>query len=635
MSATLINFASSGKKERDAVRTISNYLSDDWYAVVPTTKRSKEGDLVLVSKDRVVFVEIKNSKMKFEKGGFYQLGRDFYNKENNYKETWYPKDPIYQMENVYRDIFSKQNQQLIFGEGSKKYVHKNFVLCTPESHAVGIPEELKKDISQLHIGNLNEDMENVLKESTRKQEFEFNDLEIKQIIQKIAPNADLISATKIREGYVKKQLVQATEAQKVVLKAYKNVDTFSVLGGAGTGKTLLAIDLIKRKLMENPNKNYLFACYTSRLHRDLLVGELPRAVKKIGSGTISSILSNVLVRLLKKISIEKKDFSEYLMTTEKKLFNAYFEDDGWHAEYQAFVTSLMLQPTFLHNKIIEKYTKLDNINFEDMKTELLSNLSKDSTDNIVAKKILETIQEDQLDLSEEDLGFDGLFCDEGQDISPPWYLFLSNLVVKEKYEFFIFYDLNQKVLGKSEFILPLDDNHPEIDLNEGGNCRSTDEISIFANLVIDNKTDSLQLRGIKGEPVEIRSNKNLEFLCKYIHDEIEILIQEKDVDEKDIAILYDSTTSDLADTVNKYFHKKYLHIQKDEAGVSGNIDSVRRFKGLERKYVFLVVNSSDFINNKKLIYVGATRATTHLKCIVLMDSKFDLEGFKKTYKDSL
>ena len=97
MSATLINFASSGKKERDTVRTISNYLSDDWYAVVPTTKRSKEGDLVLVSKDRVVFVEIKNSKMKFEKGGFYQLERD--------KEIWYPKDPINQMENVYRDIF--------------------------------------------------------------------------------------------------------------------------------------------------------------------------------------------------------------------------------------------------------------------------------------------------------------------------------------------------------------------------------------------------------------------------------------------------------------------------------------------------------------------------------------------------
>ena len=134
--------------------------------------------------------------------------------------------------------------------------------------------------------------------------------------------------------------------------------------------------------------------------------------------------------------------------------------------------------------------------------------------------------------------------------------------------------------------------------------------------------------------MKIISNKNLEFLCKNIESEIEKLLQ-GGAKETDIAILYGSSTSDIAKSVNLYFEKKYLYIQKDQRDATGNIDSIRRFKGLEKKYVFLVVESSDFDENKKLIYVGATRATTQLECMIHVNDDFNINELKESYGEEL
>jgi hypothetical protein len=99
--------------------------------------------------------------------------------------------------------------------------------------------------------------------------------------------------------------------------------------------------------------------------------------------------------------------------------------------------------------------------------------------------------------------------------------------------------------------------------------------------------------------------------------------------------LYGSSNSDIANTVNLFFEKKYLYLQKDQRDNTGNIDSIRRFKGLEKKYIFLIVESSDFIHNKKLIYVGATRATTQLECMINVNDDFNVNELKEEYAKEL
>jgi len=512
---------------------------------------------------------------------------------------------------------------------TSRYVPTNYFICTPESHSAGIPDEISNNLSQIHLGNLNQDLENFIKNNSKKFDKALSIKEIKNIVNTIVPDGDYLSIIKSIEGVVEERIVEATVQQKRVLKSLGETKSLSVLGGAGTGKTVLAIDIAKRRLKDNPSKKYIFACYTNRLYRDYLSNSIPR---NIFGGTITQILIKVSKVIFNKIGINYDEFKNYISQHENSIFSEFFE--GYEKEYEAFVLSNMIESSNMNKKILEKYKNVDLIPFDQMYEELIKILDTDSKSNPVAKKLKEIVSEKKISLNSDefkDLGFDGIFCDEGQDISPAWFLFLSNLVVQDNYELYVFYDLNQKVLGRSEFKIPLE--LIEIDLNQTGNCRSTDQIAIFANLVLeDNK--SIILRNIFGQNVELKSNKNLDFLCQSIENEVKKLL-EAGVNEKNIAILYSSSTSELARNVDSFFEKKYLHLQKDKRDSSGNIDSIRRYKGLEKKYVFLIIESSDFKENKKLVYVGATRATTQLQCMVLVNDDYDLNELKEEYTNQL
>ena len=48
-----------------------------------------------------------------------------------------------------------------------------------------------------------------------------------------------------------------------------------------------------------------------------------------------------------------------------------------------------------------------------------------------------------------------------------------------------------------------------------------------------------------------------------------------------------------------------------------------------------MVESSDFDENKKLIYVGATRATTQLECMIHVNDDFNINELKESYGEEL
>lgn len=617
MPAILIGKDKALKNEKKTVQSIANNLGDDWYVLVPARKVSTEGDVILVNKDHLIFIEIKNSVVKYQKGGFLQQNRN--------TKTWKNIDPIAQLDNVFHDLMKYKNKMF----ETSRYVPTNYFICTPESHSAGIPDEISNNLSQIHLGNLNQDLENFIKNNSKKFDKALSIKEIKNIVNTIVPDGDYLSIIKSIEGVVEERIVEATVQQKRVLKSLGETKALSVLGGAGTGKTVLAIDIAKRRLKDNPSKKYIFACYTNRLYRDYLSNSIPR---NIFGGTITQILIKVSKVIFNKIGINYDEFKNYISQHENSIFSEFFE--GYEKEYEAFVLYNMIESSTMNKKILEKYKNVDLIPFDQMSEELIKILDTDSKSNPVAKKLKEIVSEKKISLNSDefkDLGFDGIFCDEGQDISPAWFLFLSNLVVQDNYELYVFYDLNQKVLGRSEFKIPLE--LIEIDLNQTGNCRSTDQIAIFANLVLEDYK-SIILRNIFGQNVELKSNKNLDFLCQTIENEVKKLL-DAGVNEKNIAILYSSSTSELARNVDSFFEKKYLHLQKDKRDSSGNIDSIRRYKGLEKKYVFLIIESSDFKENKKLVYVGATRATTQLQCMVLVNDDYDLNELKEEYTKQL
>ena len=628
MAANLygIQNAQIKNKEKETIQSITNYLNEDWHVVVPPTFVGREVDIVILNNHFLTFVEIKSSEVTFESGDIKQLNRQTGKRHKI--------DPIKQLERLFRVVIDQQEE--IFD--SNQFIPKNYFLCTPESHDAGIPEDFgdknnkRANFNQISISELNDDLTKYLQKCSRNFKTPLNKNEIKEIINKFIPLKDKVSSTQNFEKFIYSKIKEATNSQKTILRMIGNTKQFSVIGGAGTGKTVVATETFRRRVKDDPSKKYIFACYTNRLYEEFLKKELP---KNTFGGTIASLLQNKIAPyILRSVDIEYSEFSDYIKTHKNNEFNHYFE--SYQQEYEAFVLSTMLQTTLMHQNVRDKYLNTDQIDFQKMQDELISILKIDSDKLPIAHKIKNIILDNQISLESTDLEvfiFDGVFCDEAQDISPPWFLFFSNLILSPNYEAYLFYDMNQKVLGRSEFINPL--STEPIDLNLSGNCRSTDQITIFANLVIESIQD-LVLRGIFGKNVSLKQSSDINFLCEAIDYEIQELIA-GGVKEKEIAILYDKkNNSEIAAQVNQFFEKKYLHIQQHGGEENpGNIDSIRRFKGLEKKYVFLVVSSSDFSNNKKLIYVGATRASIHLNCMVLINDKFNFFEFEKKYIETL
>ena len=128
MPAITIGKEKALDNEKSTIQKIANVLDDNWTLVVPARKVSLEGDLILISSDYLVLIEIKNSVVRYRKGGFEQQNR----KSSNWKKI----DPIGQMDGVFHDLMKYKKEMY----ESSRYVPTNYFLCTPESHDAGIPD---------------------------------------------------------------------------------------------------------------------------------------------------------------------------------------------------------------------------------------------------------------------------------------------------------------------------------------------------------------------------------------------------------------------------------------------------------------------------------------------------------------
>ena len=102
MPAITIGKEKALDNEKSTIQKIANVLDDNWTLVVPARKVSLEGDLILISSDYLVLIEIKNSVVRYRKGGFEQQNR----KSSNWKKI----DPIGQMDGVFHDLMKYKKE---------------------------------------------------------------------------------------------------------------------------------------------------------------------------------------------------------------------------------------------------------------------------------------------------------------------------------------------------------------------------------------------------------------------------------------------------------------------------------------------------------------------------------------------
>lgn len=242
------------------------------------TKRRAEIDFVLITHHGIFVLEVKGGRIKRQRGVWYAVDKD--NVAHKLAES-----PFDQASN---NMFALQRQ---IKKQFRGQPHANALF----GYAVLMPDivfELDDPEADRHLLYDIRDTErpftsfiNRLAEASRKAEarekrpalqaqwiadlgdYLWGDFDFK-------PAADLII------GSLRKQLDKITREQRVVLDMLEDSQRVIVEGGAGTGKTLLAVDAAKRLASEG--RRVLFLCYNKllaarieqRLAADSYEGEL-------------------------------------------------------------------------------------------------------------------------------------------------------------------------------------------------------------------------------------------------------------------------------------------------------------------------------------------------------------------------
>lgn len=332
------------------------------------------------------------------------------------------------------------------------------------------------------------------------------------------------------------KILEATTEQNKVLKHLDQNNKMSILGGAGTGKTSLAVE--KARQLSLSGKSVLLLCFNAPL---------------------AKYLKHILT------SFDKVDVYTYHGLCQK-----YASESGH---------------------------KLPNIKSDKYNQELPYFL-------IDAAESLSTLK------------YDSIIVDEGQDFDSEWIESLSSCLKNpETGIFYFFYDDNQRIYKKYLQNYPA---IPKQSFRLFENIRNTKPIfSASKNFYNGGALESLGPEGLAIEWIEIaedQRNRRLENILNKLKNN-------EGIASSEIAVL----TAKSYENYPNLAIGGHLCCRADDLGADKiTLDSIHRFKGLERE-VIILVDLNTVLANVQLLYVGFSRARSLL---IIMDTPEAIKSLK-------
>lgn len=323
-----------------------------------------------------------------------------------------------------------------------------------------------------------------------------------------------------------------TQQQFHILRAIEAVPRAAVSGGAGTGKTVLAMEEARR--CAEAGARTLFVCYNRGLAVEV------RARLKESAGISAMTFHELCVELSRQAGIAVPETAG-----DRQLF-----EEGW--------------PEFL----MQAFERLPRA------------------------------------------AYDAIIVDEGQDFLPLWWTAVqAGLRNDGRGILRVFYDNNQRVYASA---IRISEEVALIPIRLTLNLRNTRRIYETVRLHYTGH----QIEAIGPEGVEVRWIRTgpQEALGKRVADYVGRLTGIERVPEGDIAVLVatENAVDDLAP--GKRLGGVRTARCDEQAGRLMVVDSIRRFKGLERPVV-VIAATPDTVINTELPYVALSRARTHLTVI--------------------
>ncbi|MDD2575813.1 MAG: ATP-dependent helicase [Acholeplasmataceae bacterium] len=388
------------------------------------------------------------------------------------------------------------------------------------------------------------------------------------------------------------------------LKAVMANDRFIfLLAGAGTGKTTVIENRVKRLIKEGHNKILLIS-FTKKSAESLR-----KRIQTEDKNVVTSTFHGFCYQAL-------KDIYQLEIVTEEQLLVSGFTNHEIK-EIDCFKRNNK------NNDLVKKYNKyLKENNLLDFTDLEILMLKKMKSDSLFSRRIKSS--------------FDYVFIDEFQDTSEIQYELIKTLKTNNN-AFFCVGDPDQSIYsfrGASKKVIDLYIKEFKaslylLDLN----YRSSQEIIRLANNLIKHNINrygkKLACFIKENGYIDLKYFKNAELKNNYILKEIRILLA-KGIKQEEITVLYRNHF--VANKLKNCLFETYFERVQ--------FMTIHQAKGLEFKVVFMIginegvlpMSQIDIEEERRLMYVGVTRTRRYLYIMVnleeLKPSRFILELFR-------
>lgn len=209
--------------------------------------------------------------------------------------------------------------------------------------------------------------------------------------------------------------------------------------------------------------------------------------------------------------------------------------------------------------------------------------------------------------------FDAIVVDEGQDFLESWWAPLELCLADPAGGIlYVFHDDNQQVYRRvSSFPARMS----EIVLRE--NLRNTRRIHAVTTKFY--RGEPLRARGPEGREIECVCAETPAAMVKAVSGILHRLVREEGVPPGDVAVLYGASADGLkrGDRIGSF----WTTTDQYEEPAKVLLDSIRRFKGLERKVIVLAgIDNLPTEDEQALLYVGSSRARTYLAVVARQET---------------
>lgn len=226
-------------------------------------KHWAEIDFLLISQKGILVFEVKGGRISRRDGVWYF--KDRWDKEHRKSEgpDQQARSAMYALKNDLQNQFPNIDLRNIPVGWGLMFPDIDYAAATLE-----LPDELVCDENMMNEKAFKSYILGVYEHWRKKISYpkDLQLFEIDSIVKFIRPNLELVQTLKRRIGQTHVEQVKLTERQYEILDATRRSKRIICTGGAGTGKTFLAVELAKRESSSEKRILFLFKSPTLKEH---------------------------------------------------------------------------------------------------------------------------------------------------------------------------------------------------------------------------------------------------------------------------------------------------------------------------------------------------------------------------------